>query len=140
LRTPLDFAFGLGTGAIGGSVVYGGDRAGPFAYNAVDNYYLLILVNHGVLGVVIWGAFALQLFWLCLRGSMIPAEVDWFLNGVVAMLIMDLGASLFRMLLAVPAESAVFWVFAGMAAVRAQELIKKRSKRISRSPLLVHGV
>jgi hypothetical protein len=39
------------------------------------------------------------------------------------MILMDLGASLFRMLLAAPAEATIFWVFAGLAAVKAHTLV-----------------
>lgn len=126
LRTPADFIFGLGTGAVGGTQQGKGDRAGVFAYNPVDNFYLLVMVNHGLVGVVLWGALMVQLFWLLVRAAMIKSEVAWLLHGTTAMLLMFVVSSLFHNMPARTPGAVTFWVLSAVCAVRAHGLIRQR--------------
>ena len=126
VESSADFLFGLGTGAVGGARRGLGDRQGVFEFNPVDNYYLLVLVNHGLIGVVIWGAFVLQLLWLLTRASLARTESQWFLNAAVAVLLGYFVDGMFRIQLRTTFDAAAFWVLMGIAAVRAREVLRER--------------
>ena len=125
VESSADFLFGLGTGAVGGARRGLGDRQGVFEFNPVDNYYLLVLVNHGLIGVVIWGAFVLQLLWLLTRASLARTESRWFLNAAVAVLLGYLVDGMFRIQLRTTFDAAAFWILMGIAAVRACEVLRE---------------
>ncbi len=129
LRTPTDFIFGLGTGAVGGTQQGKGDRVGVFAYNPVDNFYLLVMVNHGLLGVALWGALVAQLFWLLIRASALESEVVWLLHGTTAMLLMFIVSSLFHNMPARTPGAVTFWILSAVCAVRAHDLIERRKAK-----------
>lgn len=129
LRTPTDFIFGLGTGAVGGTQQGKGDRAGVFAYNPVDNFYLLVMVNHGLVGVAFWGALVAQLFWLLIRASAIESEVTWLFHGTTAMLLMFIVSSLFHNMPARTPGAVTFWILSAVCAVHAHDLIQRRQAK-----------
>ena len=129
LQTPTDFIFGLGTGAVGGTQQGKGDRAGVFAYNPVDNFYLLVMVNHGLVGVALWGALVAQLFWLLIRASTVESEVVWLLHGTTAMLLMFIVSSLFHNMPARTPGAVTFWILSAVCAVRAHDLIQRRQAK-----------
>lgn len=129
LRTPADFIFGLGTGAVGGTQQGKGDRVGVFAYNPVDNFYLLVMVNHGLVGVILWGALLAQLFWLLTRASILESEVVWLLHGTTAMLLMFVVSSLFHNMPARTPGAVTFWILSAVCVVRAHALLRDRSAK-----------
>lgn len=115
---PLDqvkpAVFGFGTGAVGAA-----QRVVTLKYYFVDNFYFLILVCHGVLGLVIWCGF------LAAAYKNMAVFIDnashqdhpsfWFIVGMAALLISFLFGFLFRTCLEGFPTQIYFWGFLGLA-------------------------
>lgn len=123
LESPRQMCWGLGSGAVAGGSRIGSAPSAGMDKITVDNFYLVLLINHGLLGVFVWGVFCLQLLWLLLRGSMADATSNWLVHGAAALLVYLAVSSLFHQPIMRPPEAVLLWTLMGVAAVRARQAI-----------------
>lgn len=106
--------FGWGTGVVGAA-----QRKFTEHYFFIDNFYLLIFIMHGVVGLIIWMGFLGRVF---VRLVNFVAEDDarripyyWFIAGTLVFLVCYLIEFLFRTGLEGFPMQIYFWAFLGLS-------------------------